>query len=162
MLTITVDDAGLQSYLRQLQSRVTNLTPAMDAIGNLLENRIRQRFQTATDPSGKPWAQWAPSTQARYPSPGTRAAKKYGAGNARLLDRHGTMLGGLNYQADSKSVTVGFAAPYSAYHEFGTKHMPRRGMLLAYPETGTLGPGDQTEVLKMITDWLSPRPGSRP
>ena len=62
--------------------------------------------------------------------------KKYGAGNARLLDRHGTMLGGLSYQVGKRSVTVGFADPYAVFHEFGTKRMARRSMLTTNPERG--------------------------
>lgn len=155
MLTITIQDQALQSHLQLLRTRLQDLTPAMEEIGNALETRVRQRFQTATDPNGAKWAPWKPSTVASYPFPGTRAAAKYGAGNARLLDRYGTMLGGLNYQAGGTSVTVGFAAPYATFHEFGTKRMTRRGMLMANPDNGTLGQEDQSEVLNIINHWLT-------
>ena len=155
MLTITVDDSAFRTYLKQLQKDLGDLYPVMDSIGNALETRVRQRFQTATDPNGAKWAPWKPSTVASYPFPGTRAAAKYGAGNARLLDRYGTMLGGLNYQAGGTSVTVGFAAPYATFHEFGTKRMTRRGMLMANPDNGTLGQEDQSEVLNIINHWLT-------
>ena len=38
------------------------------------------------------------------------------------------------------SVRVGFDKPYAVYHEWGTKHMKRRGMLTANPDTGELAP----------------------
>ncbi|MBS0507280.1 MAG: phage virion morphogenesis protein [Proteobacteria bacterium] len=76
MLTITIQDQALQSHLQLLRTRLQDLTPAMEEIGNTLENRARQRFQTATDPNGAKWAPWKPSTVASYPFPGTPAAAK--------------------------------------------------------------------------------------
>ncbi len=158
MLTITVEDSAFRAYLQELQSRLGDLTPVMDEIGNDLENRIRQRFETRTDPSGAPWHPWAQSTLESYPFPGSESAtrSKYGPGNARLLDRYGTMLGGLNYQADHTSVRVGFDQLYAAYHEFGTKHMPRRSLLFADPDAGTLTPGDERLVIELLQEWLAP------
>ena len=153
MLIITVDDSAFRTQLQLLQSRVSNLTPIMEAIGNRLENAVRQRFQTRTDPSGAPWAPWKPSTIASYP----KSKSKYGPGNGKLLDRSGDMLGSLSYQADATSVTIGFAQPYAVYHEFGTtkkRTMPRRGMLTADPEQGTLGASDQAAVLDMLNAYL--------
>lgn len=155
MITITVEDSAFRAYLQELYSRLDNLTPVMEEIGGNLENRVRQRFETATDPNGAPWKPWAESTLEAYPFPGTPAAAKYGAGNARLLDRYGTMLGSLNYQADPTSVTIGFANDYAVYHEFGTRKMPRRGMLMGNPTTGTLGEADERLVLDLLTEWLT-------
>lgn len=58
------------------------------------------------------------------------------------------MLACLNYQATSASVRIGFAMPYATYHEFGTRHMPRRGMLMSNPETGQLAPNDERTIHK--------------
>lgn len=154
MLIITLQDAVLHSYLQQLQARLGDLSPVLDEIGNTLETNTRKRFRTFTDPEGNKWDAWQPNTRKRYPFPGTPTAKKYGAGNARLLDRHGTMLGGLSYQVGKRSVTVGFADPYAVFHEFGTKRMARRGMLTTNPERGTLGPTDKAEVLEILNHWL--------
>lgn len=157
MLTITVDDKNFRTYLQELHSRLDNLTPVMEEIGSGLENRVRRRFETATDPTGAAWEPWDDSTLETYPFPGTKSAArtKYGAGNARLLDRSGTMLGSLNYQADPTSVTIGFANDYAVYHEFGTRKMPRRGMLMDNPTTGTLGEADERLVLDLLTEWLT-------
>lgn len=152
MLTITIEDAALQSYLRQLQTRLGELAPVLNEIGNALETNTLQRFRTYTDPSGKKWDPWRPATRESYPFPGKKS--KEGTGAARLLERHGTMLGSLSYQVGADSVTVGFGSPYAVFHEFGTKHMARRGMLTANPEQGTLGATDKAEVLEIINHWL--------
>ena len=40
------------------------------------------------------------------------------------------------------SVRVGFDKPYAVHHEWGTKHMERRGMLTANPDTDDPVPED--------------------
>ena len=160
MLTITVDDSAFRSHMQELQKRLDNLTPVLNDIGNRMENAVRQRFASHTDPSGAPWKPWAPSTLESYPFPGKPAAKKYGPGNARLLDRHGDMLGSLSYQASPTSVRIGFVQPYAMYHEYGTKHMPRRSLLTADPTQPRLGTTDEAMVLDVITQWLTPKKGT--
>lgn len=83
-----------------------------------------------TDPDGKPWAGWAPSTIKTYPEDG----------NITILDSHGKMLDSLNVEAGATSVTVGFAESYATYHEYSVQKMFRRGLLFSAPETGTLSP----------------------
>ena len=156
MLIITVEDSAFRAKLEKLQASLGNLTPVMSEIGQQLESNVRQRFETRTDPSGAPWKPWAPSTQASYPSAKSKSATRseYGVGNARLLDRYGTMLQSLNHQADGHSVTIGFATDYAVFHEYGTQNMPRRGMLLADPDQGSLGEDDEATVLDIINYWL--------
>lgn len=154
MITVTIDDRAFHEYLSALGARMGDMTPAMDSIGNVLETRIRERFATRTDPQGAPWALWRPSTRENYPFPGSSAAAQLGPGNARLLDRYGTMLDTLSYTADQSSVLIGFAQPYAAYHEWGTRYMARRGMLMADPDAGTLGDDDEKAVLDILADWL--------
>ena len=157
MLTISVEDRAVAAYLQQLQDRLSDLTPVMSEIGAALEGNILQRFETRTDPSGAAWKPWAPNTREGYPFAKSKSATgvKYGAGNARLLDRYGTMLQSLNHQADGHSVTIGFATDYAVFHEYGTQNMPRRGMLMADPDQGSLGEDDEATVLDIITYWLS-------
>lgn len=161
MITITVEDSALRAHLQKLDSRLANLTPVMSEIGGQLENNVRQRFETRTDPNGTPWKPWADSTFENYPFPNSKSAAraKYGAGNARLLDRYGTMLGSLSHQADASSVTIGFANDYAVFHEYGTKNMPRRGMLLATPTQGSLGANDEADVLDIVNHWLEQQVG---
>ena len=144
MLTINVDDRSFRDYLSQLQGRMADLTPAMQSIGQELETRISHRFETESDPSGAAWAPWAPSTWESYPKDGNR----------RLLDRYGDLMASLNWHADSSSVTVGFGQPYAAYHEWGTKRMPRRGLMFQNPDAGTLAPADERAVIEVLTEWL--------
>jgi phage gpG-like protein len=156
MLTVNVDDAAFRTYLRDLQDRLGDLTPVMDTIGQAIVQNAKGRFETRTDPNGEPWKPWAPSTRRTYPFAGTPAAAgPDGAGNGRLLDRYGTMLSGLNHQANSDSVRIGFAEPYATYHEYGTRKMPRRGLLMGDPVAVTLGATDEATVIDILGAWVA-------
>jgi phage virion morphogenesis protein len=151
MLTVTVNSQPVIDVLTKLQQRTGDLTPAMDGIGQELNSRISARFETRSDPQGHPWAPWAKSTQDTYPK----------NGRGHLLERHGHMLQSLSFSADKTSVRVGFSAVagksgdvYAAYHEWGTKKMPRRGLLCADPNAGTLAPADEAAVLDIIDIFL--------
>ena len=144
MLTITADDKTYRASLASLYRGMGDLTSVMQSIGMELESRISGRFESRTDPNGGAWAPWAQSTVDGYPE----------GGNRRLLDRYGDMLASLSHQADATSVRVGFGQPYAAFHEWGTEHMPRRGLLFDDPDAGTLAEGDEAAVLDIIGVWL--------
>ena len=42
-----------------------------------------------------------------------------------------------------------------AYHKYGTRRMPRRGLLFADPETATLAPDDLDVVISILTDYIA-------
>lgn len=144
MIEIKAESPELQAVTRRLLARLGNLRPAMAGIGMELENRIRERFETETDPNGQAWIDWADSTIAGYPADG----------NKRLLDRYGDMIASLSYKADANSVAVGFGTPYATYHEFGTERMPRRGLLTANPDTGDIAASDEEAILTVLYDLL--------
>lgn len=145
MIDIQTDDSAFRASLAQLERRLGNLTPVMQSIGMELESRISGRFESRTDPAGRAWAPWAQSTVDSYSD----------WGNRRLLDRYGDMLASLSHQATANSVRIGFGQPYAAFHEFGTTDMPRRGLLFADPDAGTLGEGDQDAVMDILGVWLA-------
>jgi phage virion morphogenesis protein len=156
MLTITVDDSAFRATMRSLQEGMSDLTPVMERIGGTLETNTLNRFETKTDPNGQPWKAWQPKTLKYYPFAGTKYAKgDEGPGNGKLLDRYGRMLRGLSYEAEAKSVRVGFDMPYAAYHEYGTKKMPRRGMLMGNLDAGTLGKQDEQAVIDILNQFLN-------
>ena len=145
MLSIYIKSSDtVRAHLDGLRQRMGDLSEVMASIGMELESRVSGRFESRTDPNGDAWEAWAPSTKAQYPADG----------NKRLLDRYGDMLASLSHFADATSATVGFGNPVATYHEWGTEHMPRRGMLFADPDAGTLGKEDEAAVLDILSAWI--------
>lgn len=144
MLTISIENRLLADKLGEIMQEMADMKPLMSGIGQALESRVSEHFETETDPEGKPWAAWSPDYLANYPK----------GGNRRILDFYGDMLNNLNHKADSDSVRVGFGTLIATYHEFGTEHMPRRGLLTANPETGELAARDEAEILNIIDSWM--------
>ena len=142
--SIRIDNAFVLEFLHGLRDKIDDMTPVMDSIGAQMETRVSNRFETQTDPMGVPWSPWAESTKASYPEKGHRF----------FLYRLGDLLGGISHQADQSSVTYGFDVPYAAYHELGTDKMPRRGLLTADPEAGTLSDSDEAAILDVISRYL--------
>ncbi len=149
-LTVNVDSATLRVVLDRLYQTTTDMSPIMSAVGMEMKSRISGRFESQTDPLGGKWLPWKESTVQSYPK----------GGNKRLLDCFGDMLGSLNHSFDDRSATVGFGDPKAAYHEWGTEHMERRGMIFADPEVGTLSPDDELALQNVVEMLLNRQAGS--
>ena len=144
MISVQIDDSPFRDQVRLLSYRMRDLTPVLEGVGAALESNVRNRFESRTDPDGMPWAPWAQSTRDSYPE----------GGNRRLLDRYGDMLRSLTHTADARSAKIGFGSATAAYHEFGTKRMPRRGLLFDDPESADLADGDRQAILDLVSDYL--------
>jgi len=150
MIEVTTNTDAFGDSLRQLQKRLGDLRPVLKDIGAVLENKIRDRRETLTDPNGQRWADWSDYTRETYPA----------SGRGKLLDRTGDMWDrtGPQWQVSGMLsdvlLRVGFDRAYSTYHEFGTDTMPRRGLLYADPEKGQLGAEDEQAITDVLNDWL--------
>ncbi|MDD2721661.1 MAG: phage virion morphogenesis protein [Gallionella sp.] len=146
MISIEITNQPVIDALNKLIRSSQDMHPIMDAIGMTMESRVSDRFETKTDPSGKAWAPWKPSTEKSYPKDGNR----------KLLDRGPLpgMLASLSYQVDGDSVFDGFGQPYAEWHERGTGKMERRGLLTADPVSGILGTGDEDAIYKVLSAAL--------
>lgn len=163
MIDVQIDDRELRAALDGLRRRLADMSPVMRAIATELEARVEARFETATDPTGRPWAPLSPSTLAAYLARGKGNRKKDGGltkkGAARLASRKplydtGDLLGSLTSRATRSEARVGFGQPYAAFHEYGTEKMPRRSLLMADPVSGTLGESDRQAVLDILREAL--------
>jgi phage virion morphogenesis protein len=135
LMHIEVDSRAIKQALQRLQAAVVDLTPAMTNIAATMWERAGERFETRKDPVGERWK------------------KKANGAPATLIDS-GHMLESLTRHADSRHAMVGFGQPYAVYHEFGTKKMPRRGLLFADPEKGQLAPDDEKAILDAVMEHL--------
>jgi len=143
MMTIEIDDREVRRALEQLSRRAQDMSPVMRAIGADMERRMLERFETQTDPKGRKWAPLKPATL---------AAKK---GRGSILYRFGALQESRSAQADARSVRWGFGQKYAAFHEFGTKKMPRRGLLFGDADRRELAEEDRSLILDAIRAYLA-------
>lgn len=112
---VSLDDAGVRSVLDELAAAVGNLEPAMTEIGAMLVRSTLQRFETAHDPMGRPWAPLAKST----------LANKRRKGNAapRILHERGLLRQSVTFRASRTGVEIGTPMVYGPIHQFGGQIM---------------------------------------
>lgn len=154
-------EAELLGRIDRLVRRLADPTDLLEQIGARIEANIEDRFDTKTDPSGKPWAPLAKSTLAKY------AKEDEGRKQGTLLERTRQMRGSLTHNVVGQVVEIGMSRETKdgkwqvpTLHEFGTSrkgkpHMPRRGLLTADPEAGTLGERDRQDIESIVLNWLS-------
>lgn len=138
MTQVTIDISNdlplLQDNVEALTERLGDLTPLMQAIGNLLEGSTRQRFLDKKAPDGTSWANLMPSTQTHK-------------GNNNILVKSGDLLRSITNHADKYSVTVGTPESHGVYHQFGTDKMTARPFL-------GLSDEDKEEIYELINEIL--------
>lgn len=105
----------MMSRLARVPSRVApQAAPKLEAL-------LRNEFAQERDPYGNPW---------KPLSPVTVAIKQRTGGRSGILQDKGTMLDELAIVPSSGAgLTVTLGAPYSAFHQTGTRNMPARPIL---------------------------------
>lgn len=155
---INIELVGEQKLIADLRAAVARLQKPRELladIGTLMEQNVNRRFDNKRDPSGKPWAPLAASTLESYRS------KYKGRIPGSLLERSRQMRQSLASNIGDDYVEIGFSRltkdgnwSVAQLHEFGTRRMPRRGLLTADPEAGELGEGDRQDILDLVAEYL--------
>lgn len=173
MITVDVQDQGVQDALQALSKRVSNMQPILQAIGEDIMERTKQRFGTSTGPDGLRWQGNSIATiQAMLASARARKggvlkngnlSKKVQTGLAgkKLLVDSGSLARQFHVSANANSVTVGNSMIYAAIHQFGGKAgkgkkvtIPARPFLPVKSD-GSLYPQEQRLVLDALNAYLT-------
>lgn len=115
-VSITIDGANeIVIALDQLDSRATNLAPALNESALFMERETKLNFARQAAPDKTPWAKLKPST----------LREKRGGG---ILVRTGALSGSIAAQpATANQVTVKSSGiKYGIFHQFGTRRMVAR------------------------------------
>lgn len=160
-LSIEVTGADeLRAELQRAIQRLQQPHELMEAIGASFVANIERRFDTKKDPNGVAWDKLRPATLERYREEDTN---KQGVHKHRgtILERTGRMRDSLAYNAGDDYVEIGMTRltdggrwQIPLLHETGTRRMARRGLFTADPDAGTLGAGDEADLLDEIRGFL--------
>lgn len=161
-LTVDLEDGPLLQAIDQAIAQLDNNAGWMRLIGQKLEENARKRFISKTDPTGAAW----PKLETESPLAKYWNERKYPSGEipGTLLERTRQLLNSLAHNAGDGWLEVGTTRTVPGksqptwevgmLHEFGTKIMPRRGILTADPNTGRLGAQDEADLLEVVADAL--------
>ncbi len=145
--------AEVKAVFEALQTRLADLTPVFQDIGEAMLNVTRERFNSQTAPDGRSWAPLSPGYAKRKPR-----------NKDKVLTLYGHLRGTLDYQADKDQVRIGTPRIYGATHQFGAAKgsfgRTRRGSPIpwgdipARPFLG-LSSSDEQELLDILNEYLS-------
>ena len=112
MIEITYRVTGMGG-LRQRLARWTDPGKgrrALTEIARYVHRETMRRFETETDPWGRPWAPLKPATLAR---------RRHGG--SRILQDTGRLKGSFHWRVTLDAAVVRAGVRYAAYHQFGTR-----------------------------------------
>lgn len=109
-----VHDDELQRELKGIIRRMGHARPAMQVIGEIVQESIQRNFEEGGRP--RKWKPLAPAT--------IKQRKRLGKWPGRILVRSGTaggLMGGISYRAFNDRVVAHANKVYAAIHHFGGK-----------------------------------------
>lgn len=173
-ITITTEDVGVGAALARVIGAGKNPRPLLVAIGETLAASTKRRFQTSTDPEGKPWAPNSPATIGRHLG-GFKGSFKKGGGLSKkgaaragakkpLIGETRALSGNIAWQLQGDDgVAIGSPMIYAATQQFGAKRgafgKTKRGApvpwgdIPARPFLG-LSAEDVETILELAADYL--------
>ena len=122
-----VDASGLaraDAALAGLAARLANPAAGLKIVGEALLREQNRRFETQSDPQGRPWQALAPLT-----------VESRGA-SGPILRRSGQLMRSGAYQVSGATLRIGLNTIYAAVQHFGATITPKKARRLAIPMPG--------------------------
>lgn len=151
MIDVEINDQDARDLINELKRRMGNLTPVMEAVGQILQSGTQQRFVDQQAPDGTPWAALSPVTLDRR--------RKAGSG-AQILRDTGRLMNSISYKVNGDSVKVFTNVIYAGTHQLGARQGAYRasppipwGNIPARPFLG-YSQSDNDAVLEVLQGYL--------
>jgi len=112
-VSITLDDQQAQAMFVRLANLVAQPSKALRASAQAARRLVYDTFTDETDPWGRRWARWAPST---------RTLRSRSGAQGRVLLRTGALYRTIEATPDDNGITIqagGASAFYGEFHQFG-------------------------------------------
>lgn len=169
--TVEVKDQEVTARLRELATKVSRPQPVLQAIGEDIMERTKERFSTGTDPAGARWAPNARSTIEAYLERrggiGKRGITKKGrelaASKRPLIGVSGSLARQFYARVSGNTLTVGSTMRYAAMQQFGGKRSQFRHLwgdiparpFLPVTLAGSLYPAERDAIVATLNRYLS-------
>lgn len=158
MIEIKLKDEVVQTALRQLAERLTDMTEAMEEIGEALMVSTRDRMTAGKMPDGAAFAPRSQATLDRYAAMRPPARPRGGP-----LNLYGHLIGGIFPEAGPDSVRIGSNAIQAAVMQFGQAQGASGrtardgaipwGNIPARPYLG-ISDEDRSAITGIVGEWL--------
>lgn len=113
------DQEAVDRRLGELARHARNPSGGLKIVGEALLREQNRRFETQTDPSGKPWAKLKPLTVLLR-------------GSSRpILRRSGNLMRSGAWQVSGLTLRIGINTIYAAVQHYGATIKPKKGKMLA-------------------------------
>lgn len=161
MYRIEINDDDITAGLARLSTSLSDMTPVMNQVGEILEDGVYERWQRGVAPDGSSWAPKSQTTIDAYLSRGLRADTRplFGPNESGVPLRQSIFR---QYGADY--VEIGTNAIQAAVMQFGASKgafgQTSRGAPIPWgniPARPYLGVSeeDRIKVLAELTDWFN-------
>lgn len=158
MPSVEIKNDDITAALARVSAFLSDMTPAMEYIGDILIDSTKQRFTQGMSPEGVAWAPKSPVTLARY---GARSSSRIDV--RPLFGPSGSLSSQIFSEATSDSVMWGSPMVYAAAMQFGAAQgafgRTRRngpipwGNIPARPFLG-ISADDETNILGALAGWI--------
>lgn len=163
-IAVSLTDDRVQATLGRLAVAAGDLTPAMNDIGAGLVTSTLRRFETETDPTGRPWRPLSINTIIRRLGGRSKTFTKKGdlrkpaaryVAALKILQHRGHLKGGIHHRASHDGVEVGSDRVYARIQQFGGQ--AGRGRKVTIPPRPFLGidRDDETMIVDLLRGHLA-------
>jgi len=146
LVEVKIEDQELQELLGRVMGHLTDMTPVMREIGEIVHESVMRNFEEHCAPDGTPWKPLAEST--------IRQKAKRGRNADDILIMNRILMGSLHPEAYPDRMEMGTDVVYGAIHQFGG--MAGRGHSVEIPARPFLGVRDEDwpEMKAAVTQFL--------
>lgn len=111
LVRIDIDDHEMRELFNRVMAHMTDTTPAMRDIGEIVDESVKRNFEEHRAPDGTPWKPLAESTK--------RQRAKRGRNPEDILILNRILMGSLHPEIFPNRLEYGTDVVYGAIHQFG-------------------------------------------
>jgi len=144
MINITIDSKELDHYLKELQSRTSNLSPVMRKISGYMLSAVEENFEKEGRPD-----EFAPLSRKTI-----EYRAKLGKWPGKILQLSGQLAASVSSSYSNTEAIVGTNKAYAAIHQFGGYAGRNRKVYIPPRPFLTLTNDDIDSIIDMLQNYV--------